>query len=135
MALSKRTLLMLVSVVLAISMSVFGTIAYLTSSAQATNTFTVGDVEITLDETEVDEDGNPKYPVDTDGDGLKDGEEIIVITILSFEIKEVEGKLEVVVGDRMMVIGSVISNPLSPDSDMDGYNDKQDAFPMNSKLH
>ena len=74
MALSKRTLLMLVSVVLAISMSVFGTIAYLTSSAQATNTFTVGDVEITLDETEVDEDGNPKYPVDTDGDGETDVE-------------------------------------------------------------
>ena len=74
MALSKRTLLMLVSVVLAISMSVFGTIAYLTSSAQATNTFTVGDVEITLDETEVDEDGNPKFPVDTDGDGEADVE-------------------------------------------------------------
>lgn len=74
MKLSKRALAMTVALVLAMTMSVFGTVAYLTSSAKATNTFTVGDVEITLDETKVDEDGNPKYPVDLDGDGETDVE-------------------------------------------------------------
>lgn len=74
MKLGKRSLVMAVALMLALSMSVFSTIAYLTSTAQATNTFTVGDVEITLDETDVDEDGNPKYPVDTDGDGEPDVE-------------------------------------------------------------
>lgn len=72
MKLSKRALLAVVSMLVALSMTTFGTIAYLTSTAQATNTFTVGDVEITLDETDVDEQGNPKYPVDTDGDGEPD---------------------------------------------------------------
>lgn len=77
MALNKRTLLLIVSLLLAVSVSVFGTVAYLTSSAGATNTFTVGDVQIDLDETDVDEDGNPKYPVDTDDDGEPDREIII----------------------------------------------------------
>ncbi|MBQ6949940.1 MAG: hypothetical protein IJN44_00400 [Clostridia bacterium] len=74
MKLGKRSLVLAVALMLALSASVFSTIAYLTSSAQATNTFTVGDVEIDLDETDVDEDGNPKYPVDTDGDGKPDVE-------------------------------------------------------------
>ena len=74
MKLGKRSLVLAVALMLALSASVFSTIAYLTSSAQATNTFTVGDVEIELDETDVDEDGNPKYPVDTDGDGEPDVE-------------------------------------------------------------
>lgn len=72
MKLGKRSLVLATALMLALSMSVFGTIAYLTHTAQATNTFTVGDVEITLDETDVDEDGNPKYPVDTNGDGEPD---------------------------------------------------------------
>lgn len=74
MKLSKRSLIVVLSLVMAMSLSVFSTVAYLTSSAQATNTFTVGDVEIDLDETDVDENGNPKYPVDTDGDGEPDVE-------------------------------------------------------------
>ncbi len=39
--------------------SVFGTLAYLTSTDTVTNTFTVGNVAITLDEAVVDELGNP----------------------------------------------------------------------------
>ena len=74
MKIGKRSLILAVALMLALSTSVFSTIAYLTSSAKATNTFTVGDVEIELDETDVDEDGNPKYPVDTDGDGKPDVE-------------------------------------------------------------
>ncbi len=37
----------------------FGTLAYLTDTAGVTNTFTVGKVDITLDEAVVDKDGNP----------------------------------------------------------------------------
>ena len=74
MKIGKRSLILAVALMLALSTSVFSTIAYLTSSAKATNTFTVGDVEIDLDETDVDEDGNPKYPVDTNGDGKPDVE-------------------------------------------------------------
>jgi len=70
--LSKRTLILVTSLVLAMSLSVFGTVAYLTSSQTVTNTFTVGDVQITLTETDVDEDGTPKFPVDTDNDGKAD---------------------------------------------------------------
>ncbi|MBE5794988.1 MAG: hypothetical protein E7323_09955 [Clostridiales bacterium] len=72
MKLSKRALIMICALVLATTASAFGTIAYLTSTAHATNTFTVGNVEIKLDETDVDENGNVKYPVDTDGDGTAD---------------------------------------------------------------
>ena len=53
----KRTkvLLLLLSAVLLVVASVFGTIAYLTDKDnQVTNTFTVGKVEITLDEAKVD---------------------------------------------------------------------------------
>lgn len=74
MKIGKRSLILAVALMLALSTSVFSTIAYLTFSANATNTFTVGDVKIELDETDVDEDGNPKYPVDTNGDGKPDVE-------------------------------------------------------------
>lgn len=70
MKLGKRSLIMALSLVLAMTLSVFGTVAYLTSTAQATNTFTVGDVEIKLDETDVTEEGDPIY--DLDGDGTPD---------------------------------------------------------------
>lgn len=50
----KKTLTVLLALVLVIAMSVAGTMAYLTSQASVTNTFTVGKVAITLDETDVD---------------------------------------------------------------------------------
>lgn len=68
---------------------------------------------------------------DTDGDGLKDGEEVVVIMILSIEIKN-DGS--VVIGEKMMVIGRVFSDPKNSDTDNDGIRDKQDDFPMNPDL-
>jgi len=63
MKFSKRTLIVAVSLVLAAAVSVLGTLAFLTSSpAPITNTFTVGNVNITIDETQVDENGDPIYP-------------------------------------------------------------------------
>ena len=53
----KKTLTVLLALVLVIAMSVAGTMAYLTSTDSVTNTFTVGNVTITLDETDVDKYG------------------------------------------------------------------------------
>lgn len=49
----KKTLTVVIALVLVVVMSVAGTVAYLTSSDTVTNTFTVGKVEITLDEAKV----------------------------------------------------------------------------------
>lgn len=53
----KKTLTVLLALVLVIAMSVAGTMAYLTSTDSVTNTFTVGKVAITLDEAKVDKYG------------------------------------------------------------------------------
>ena len=57
MKFSKRTLLVALSLVMALSATAFGTIAFLTDSKSVTNTFTYGDVSITLDESKVNENG------------------------------------------------------------------------------
>lgn len=81
--LSKRTLSMVLALVVALSATAFGTVAYMTDRASVTNTFTIGSIDITVDESIVDEDGNPITPdndedddgmpeVDLDGDGDPD---------------------------------------------------------------
>jgi len=52
-----KALLLALCAVLLVAASVLGTMAYLTSQAEVTNTFTVGSVSITLDEAPVDENG------------------------------------------------------------------------------
>lgn len=54
---SSKALLTLLCAVLLVAASVMGTMAYLTDSEAVTNTFTVGSVQITLDEAKVDADG------------------------------------------------------------------------------
>lgn len=49
-----KVVLALACAVLLVAASVMGTMAYLTSQDTVTNTFTVGNVDITLDETDVD---------------------------------------------------------------------------------
>ncbi len=56
---SKRALIMAVAVLMSLSLSIYGTLAYLTDSDTVVNTFTVGNVDITVDETEVTPDGEP----------------------------------------------------------------------------
>jgi len=56
---NKTILLSILCSLLLVCTAVLGTIAYLTSRDSITNTFTVGQVNINLDETVVDEDGNP----------------------------------------------------------------------------
>lgn len=53
----KKTLTVIIALVLVVVMSVAGTVAYLTSSDTVTNTFTVGNVQIKLDEAKANLDG------------------------------------------------------------------------------
>ncbi len=54
-----KVLLLLSGASVLVAGSVLGTLAFLTDSEQAINTFTVGNVSIDLAETDVDNDGNP----------------------------------------------------------------------------
>ena len=54
-----KALLLTLCAVLLVAASVLGTMAYLTSTDSVENTFTVGKVDITLDETDVDVNGTP----------------------------------------------------------------------------
>lgn len=54
---SKKTLLMLACAVMLVLVSVMGTMAYLTSTDEVVNTFTVGNVKIKLDEAKANPDG------------------------------------------------------------------------------
>lgn len=62
----KNKLILVLSVVTIIAIAAVGTVAYLISTDKATNTFTVGDVKIKLDEKPVDKDG-----VATEGERVK----------------------------------------------------------------
>ena len=66
MRIRKKTLIMLVCTLVVLSSVAFGTIAYLTDRTAVTNRFTIGNVDITVNETKVDEDGNPIYPEGTE---------------------------------------------------------------------
>lgn len=57
---ARKVLLLVLCAALLVSASVMGTMAYLTSTSSAQNTFTVGKVTIDLNETDVDEDDNTK---------------------------------------------------------------------------
>ena len=67
-------------------------------------------------------DGNTFAPdktnPDTDGDGLKDGEEIQTVVVYSLD------------GKKMTILGKVYSDPTKVDTDGDGINDKDDPYPM-----
>ena len=54
----KKKLMTVLALVLVIAMSVAGTYAYLTSTDEVVNTFTVGNVAITLDEAKANPDGS-----------------------------------------------------------------------------
>ena len=59
-----KALLLTLCAVLLVTASVLGTMAYLTSTDEVKNTFTVGQVMITLDEAAVNADGTLKYKED-----------------------------------------------------------------------
>jgi len=55
----KKKTLMIVSVLAVLVLAIGGILAYLTDTAGVTNTFTVGNVDITVDEAKVNEEGKP----------------------------------------------------------------------------
>lgn len=65
----KKTLTVIIALVLVVVMSVAGTVAYLTSQVTVTNAFTVGNVTITMDEAKVDvygvKDGDTRVTTNT----------------------------------------------------------------------
>ena len=61
-----KALLLALCAVLLVAASVLGTLAYLTSQDQVTNTFSVGSVIITLDEADVDDSDNDKNTTERD---------------------------------------------------------------------
>lgn len=71
---SKKSLALLLSVVLAIGGIAYGSVAYLTHRESLANVFTVGNVEVKVDETQVDKNGDP---VDDQGNPITDPEEYI----------------------------------------------------------
>lgn len=65
----KKTLVLVCCAALLVCISVGATVAYLTSKTEVVqNTFTVGDIVITLDEAKVDEDGKPVLEKNEDGE-------------------------------------------------------------------
>lgn len=56
---AKKAMLMTLCAIILVVATVFGTMAYLTSTDEVENTFTVGNVKITLDEAKVNPDGSP----------------------------------------------------------------------------
>lgn len=56
---AKKALLLVLCAALLVSASVMGTVAYLTSQDEVVNSFTVGQVKISLDEAPVNADGEP----------------------------------------------------------------------------
>ena len=71
MRFSKRAMILAAGMMMVLTVTVLGSVAYLMDSASVTNTFTVGKVGIELDETKVDADGKPIDP-DKDDDGNVD---------------------------------------------------------------
>lgn len=100
MKFSKRTLLVALSLVMALSATAFGTIAFLTDSKSVTNTFTYGDVSITLDESKVNENGEQLYPIEGEDDLFVSIDENGAITVT-------KGEESAVVEDGKAVIGDV----------------------------
>lgn len=77
----KKKLVVITSIVAILALAVGGILAYLTSTASVTNTFTVGDVEITLDEAVVDENGKAL----ADGSRTDEGNEYHLIPGLEYD--------------------------------------------------
>ena len=56
---TKKILLICICVIAVLTVSIVGTLAYLTDTDSAVNTFTIGQVHITVDEAKVNADGTP----------------------------------------------------------------------------
>ncbi len=74
-----KAILLVSSAALLVATSVLGTIAYLTSTDEVVNTFSVGKVGITLEETKVDENGEIVYDDNNEAVKTTEGNEYRII--------------------------------------------------------
>ena len=121
-----RIFLMALCAVVTIAASVMGTLSYLTDSEQAVNTFTIGNVDITLDETDVDTDGKPiegkprvkenEYHLIPAGVYVKDP----TVTVKKGS-EEAYIRMLVTISD-ISVIKAVLGNDFLPENYVEGYN-------------
>lgn len=72
MRLTKKTVILAIALMCILCTAVFGTIAYLTDTDEVTNSFTIGKVEIDVDETKVNEAGDPIQKTDENGTPVVD---------------------------------------------------------------
>lgn len=126
----KKTLMIMLALVLVIAMSVTGTLAYLTGFDAVTNTFTVGKVNITLDETDVDvygvKDGNTR--VKTNEYKLIPGREYVKDPVVHFQPNSEESYLFIKVenGIKDIVSGEPIETQIT-NNEWIKYTDILDA--------
>ncbi len=116
MKISKRSLLIVVSLMLALTTAALGTVAYMTSRDTVVNTFTVGNINIIVDEEDVDGSKEgfvtpgtssqpatyPETVVDVNGDGI--GDKIVVDSNGDITITFGDNTPEDLADDKIVVI-------------------------------
>lgn len=139
----KKTLTVVIALVLVVVMSVAGTVAYLTSRDAVTNTFTVGKVEITLDEAKVDVYGNavtPEVRVDANTYKLIPGQPYTKDPIVHFQpdseaswlFVKVENDISDIEADGNTIAAQIVANGWTELNDGTGVYYKQ--VPANTTL-
>lgn len=91
----RKTLILAACAIMLVCATVAGTLAYLTSKVAVENTFTVGNVAITLDERNVNPDGTPVEPDNEEDRGTKNDYKLMPgQTYLKDPTIHVDGKSE-----------------------------------------
>ena len=120
-----KVILLSVCVIVLVFASVMGTLAYLTATDEVVNTFTVGNVEITLDEADVDELGvvisndrvkSNEYHLIPDGVYVKDP----TVTVKRGS-EDSYVRMLVTISD-MADVKAVLGNDFLPENYVEGYD-------------
>lgn len=104
---SKKVAIGALSICLVAAMAIGGTMAFLTDSEQVTNNFSLGDLDITIDEPSWDDDGTPDDPGTPDVDESEpgDGEDLV-----PGDSKDKDPTVEAVEGDSYMRVVMTIKD-------------------------
>lgn len=125
-----KALLMTLCAVLLVAASVLGTMAYLTSTDEVENTFTVGNVKITLDEAKVNADGtvNGNERVKGNEYKLMPGHTYVKDPTVTVKAPSVDSyvRMKVTFNNAAAIIG-LCTDPEFAD---DGPTGIEDAFPL-----
>lgn len=103
---SKKIAIGALSICLVAAMAIGGTMAFLTDSEQVTNHFSLGDLDITIDEPHWDDDGDDNStPDDSSDDTPGDGEELV-----PGDTKDKDPTVKAVEGDSYMRVVMTIKD-------------------------